>query len=184
MNNDINVQDHFGLGAWIARKYADLKPGQLLEETDEWADGMVGLTNAWIGHDPSMGYKFSTFAYYCIRNEILRNKTYRDRHRIHTVSLDAEVTKDKDHRSTLRLHDFYPVPDRGMEQVDAEDFTKSCFRNFDDRMKFILRRRLMDDLTLHEVGKEVGLVRERVRQIEKKGLEKLRRYCERTHVSC
>ena len=50
-----------------------------------------------------------------------------------------------------------------------------CFLELTDRERLVLQRRLIERLTLKEIGLQGGVTRERVRQIEAKGLKKLRR---------
>ena len=53
-------------------------------------------------------------------------------------------------------------------------------RGLDERETVILEERILADepKTLQEIGDQFGLTRERVRQIEKKLIERLRRYLE------
>jgi RNA polymerase primary sigma factor/RNA polymerase sigma factor len=166
----INLQDHFGLVGKITKKYIRLQPGQRMDETEEWGDGMVGLVEAGKAFKPELGFQFSTFAYWCIRNSILKGITSRALHQRPSISLDdtfvAAAKKDK-----------------GIQQFDAEDLTKTIFQLMDRRTKFVLQRNVMEGVVLREVGEEMGICKERVRQLRNAGLEQARKICERLNCA-
>lgn len=102
------------------------------------------------------------------------------------VSLDAEIG-DGDGRPLTRMDMLVDGGDLQDEQIqDArfgdvvhgrlEDFAEPLT----DKEDFIFRNRLIveDTMTLQEIGDEFGISRERVRQIEKRLLSKLRSYLE------
>lgn len=65
------------------------------------------------------------------------------------------------------------------EMITIEDRERSeCLRNamssLQDRERLVLERRFLGDKTLREIGIELGVSPERVRQIESKALRKLR----------
>lgn len=104
----------------------------------------------------------------------------------HDVSLDAEVN-DSEGRPLTRLDLLVDVGDPQDIQIhDArfDDVLKQRLAEFSkpltDKEEFIFRNRLIaeDPLTLQEIGDEFGVSRERVRQIEKRLLGKLRRFLE------
>ena len=97
------------------------------------------------------------------------------------VSLDKKVnTEDED----SSLGDFIPCEDNDIEEYADRDFYnqfRDAFENSDlltEREKVVIKKRYGLDgrsQTLEEVGKEFGVTRERIRQIEVKALKKLRR---------
>ena len=164
--NNINVREHFGLVGLIVSRLVQLQPGQLMEETEEWGDGMVGLARAKNEFKPELGNKFCTFAYWCIRSEVLRGRAYRARHYTPALSLDAELSNE------LTLHDMLSAPENTTEQVDAKDLINVVFRRIPRNMANVLQLRFMQHITLKEIGDELGICKERVRQIEQDGLSK------------
>ena len=100
-----------------------------------------------------------------------------------TVSLETPVGDDGDDRSTLG--DF--IPDEHIlapDQVSAHRILADQVREILDELspkerKILEMRHGLDDgiyHTLEEVGKEFGVTRERIRQIEAKALEKIRQH--------
>lgn len=175
---EINLRDHFGLVGIVVKKF--VKSGQL-EETEEWADGMVGLARAKKEFKPELGNKFCTFAYWCILNEILKNKAYFKRHHVPAMSLDFEVAEN------MCQYDLTPDPqdDSGQDYIDNAELVSAIFERLNSRLAFVLRRRMMDGFLLKEVGAELGVGRERVRQMENEGLSKARKICEKLDlISC
>ena len=66
---NIKAEDYLPMVSSIAKKY--LKRNQSVLDSEEFADGCLGLTKAINSFDPSRGNKFSTYAFALIRNEIL-----------------------------------------------------------------------------------------------------------------
>lgn len=58
--------------------------------------------------------------------------------------------------------------------VDMLELAVSFNEDFSSKERDVLYRRLIDWQTFQEIGKELGVTRERVRQIEAKAEEKLR----------
>ena len=73
--------------------------------------------------------------------------------------------------------DKTPRPEEAVFNADELQTIKRLLDEIDDREAEVLRLRFGLDqeepLTLKEIGKQVGLTRERVRQIEKEALAKL-----------
>jgi RNA polymerase primary sigma factor len=95
------------------------------------------------------------------------------------TSLDAPVGEDGD----ATLGDLIKAPDAVDPQAAAEasvlrDIVGEALADLTPREQRILRMRFgigdTADHTLEEIGKEFGVTRERIRQIEAKALEKLR----------
>ena len=87
-------------------------------------------------------------------------------------SLDAPLAINGEEENDRSLSDV--VADT---TVDVEKIVESRLElnKLEPRTRTILRARLLDETTLGEIGKHFELSRERIRQIEKMGLEKIRR---------
>ncbi len=106
-----------------------------------------------------------------------------------TLSLENPVGSDDDERSTLG--DFIPddkIPSpvqESSERILAEQ-VRSILNDLSPKERKILEMRhgLMDGIyhTLEEVGREFGVTRERIRQIEAKALEKIRTHDRARHL--
>jgi RNA polymerase primary sigma factor len=100
-----------------------------------------------------------------------------------TVSLESPVGDDNDDRSTLG--DFIPdekisSPDQDTSRRILADHIKDILSDLSPKEIRILEMRngLVDGIThtLEEVGREFGVTRERIRQIEAKAHEKIRQH--------
>ena len=80
--------------------------------------------------------------------------------------------------------DFMPAPDgEGVEDgavwhVAKQEIQELCLQYLNTREARILEYRFQKGMTLVEIGEEMGITRERVRQIEGKALKKMRKYAE------
>lgn len=106
-----------------------------------------------------------------------------------TLSLENPVGSDDDDRSTLG--DFIPddkiaSPIQESSERILSEQVKSILGDLSPKERKILEMRhgLMDGIyhTLEEVGREFGVTRERIRQIEAKALEKIRTHDSARHL--
>jgi RNA polymerase primary sigma factor len=100
-----------------------------------------------------------------------------------TISLEAPVGEDDDEASTLSefIEDEKMLtPAQEVERKLLRDQMKEILSDLTPREQKILKMRFgLDDgitHTLEEVGKEFGVTRERIRQIEAKSFEKIRQH--------
>lgn len=106
-----------------------------------------------------------------------------------TLSLENPVGSDDDEKSTLGdfiADDKIPSP---MQESSERILTEQVRQILDDlspkeRKILEMRHGLLDGIyhTLEEVGKEFGVTRERIRQIEAKALEKIRTHGKARHL--
>lgn len=139
---------------------------------DLFSDGVLSLMEAVDKFDYSRGFRFSTYATHCIRRGFYRRIEKHQKQRKRFPVTDPEILG-----SAPDLAD-------GDDQIIQDDlFVRRLLNQFDDclseRERQIIEGRFglgnrARPLTLLELSGELGICKERVRQVEHLAIEKLR----------
>jgi RNA polymerase primary sigma factor/RNA polymerase sigma factor len=136
------------------------------------SDGNISLMRAAEKFDYARGFKFSTYATWAIMKNFARSIPDELRHRDRFRTSSDEM--------------FYATPENRTDpfeqesaQAKREEQIHRILGRLDEREQRIIISRFgldhsAEPLTLKEVGEELGVTKERVRQIEARALDKLR----------
>jgi RNA polymerase primary sigma factor len=149
----------------------------------------LGLCHAAATFDPSRGFKFITFAVWQIRQAILKTledcelihlpaNQYADGHRLRFESLDVPLNESRgDGLARVDIvPDEGPPPDVAIEENESVCFVESQLNRLPEQDRLILVRYFGLDgetFTLDEIGQQMGITRERVRQLKERAIARL-----------
>lgn len=155
---------------------------QVIDHDDLFQVGVEGLINAYKQWDPAKA-TFITYAYNGIRwavlREIQKTQWSRTRSAKHlredrkVISGDYVVWND----GLETILDMYVDETATYEDVEREldnEGLELRLRGLTTIERTVVLKRYVDELTFEAIGKEVGLTRQRIQQIEKQALNKLR----------
>jgi len=148
------------------------EPGQ--DFVDLVSEGNVSLIQASERFDFARGIRFSTYATWVIINGLARGiPRERSRRGRFATGREGLLQALADHRGS----DCSDATD----QEQSREVIRKLLGRLDDREQTIIVRRFGlagDKQTLVEVGRELGISKERVRQVESRALDKLRALAE------
>ena len=178
---NILIERNLRLVAHIVKKY--ISTGREMDELI--AIGIVGLVKAVNTYDHEKGSRLGTYAARCIDNELLmllRSERKLNRE----ISLFEPIGMDKE-GNEIRFMDVVEDPsvdslDRMLLNEEIRKMYQAIEYVLNDREREIIYKRYglygWDEITQKEIGKSLGISRSYVSRIEKKALQKLRKYIE------
>ena len=173
MDNKL-VTDNLGYVITLARQYKS----DILSTDDLISEGTIGMMKAAQKYDPQRGKPFVTFAAPYIRQAIEQAISRLDTP-TDVRSTDESLPRGSRNNYTLLnvLEDKdSPRADAASEQMQSDDMLRGLGR-LDERQQAVVCRYFGIDRerqTMAEIGQELGLKRERVRQIRNQALRKLK----------
>jgi RNA polymerase sigma factor (sigma-70 family) len=140
------------------------------DEDDLLSDAMLALTRAADRFNPWRGYRFSTYACNVIARALMRRGKRESNYRRlfpvqHDASFERADTSENESDSALYVERLRWVLDKNLGEL-----TEMESQILSQRFPAVREARL----TFQEIGKAVGLSKERVRQIQNVALDKLR----------
>lgn len=188
------ISSNLRLVVYVAKKYINYCcPG--ISFADLIQEGNIGLIRAADKFDTSRGYRFGTYAVYwikqAIRKAILRHQnTIRvpEATQMKSFQYDVDTAPSKLFRDAVRVKTILPLDTLAhhdqpiIEDTDQPNFDtiaelcKELTQQLNERERYVIKCRYWHKMTLQEVGKELHVTRERIRQIEATAIKKMQDY--------
>lgn len=169
----------------------DPKVKNLVNAYDDFEDavqeGWRGLVEAVHDFDESLGNQFWTFAWFRVRMRLQRgvrpgaaflmvsqasaNKTDNTHRKLHRCFLNGDHEGDS---MPSALEDMVGHQDVDLDAAEDRDRVEIA-RQLCTRKEFFVIRSRSEGYTLREIGAELGISKERVRQIQRAATDKLQR---------
>ena len=161
-----------------------LKSMNLLHRQDELFDvGMIGFSQGINSFDKKKGYKYSTYLYTCIQNEIKKVIDYENRPKrdVEILSLNHPVTDDE-YRIT-EFQDLIPTYVNYEDKMFLDDvvrnvmrFLGNCPRRQEEIFKYIYGIDNYPQLTYEEIAKIFGTSRQAIGDSHRRLMKRIRNY--------
>lgn len=152
-----------GRNYWLeAKKLVARFGGKRYSNNDDCvADVMEGLFRAEQTHNPEKG-SINTWSYWHARAKFLRFLEKENKRKKMFVPIVDNIVKKDDIQTFWEKEEINDILDR-----------------LNDRESFVIKSYFLEEKNLRQIGKEINLSHERVRQIRDKAIERLQRVLEK-----
>lgn len=139
---------------------------------DMLSEGISSLMNAVEKFDYDRGFRFSTYATMVVRRQIYRSMQRSHKNRTRFVTGQPEVLNEQENASGLTA-----ATETQLQNVD--EHLSNAMEHLDEREKLIVSARygfidLGMKATFSNLGRKLGISKERARQLELRAVEKIR----------
>jgi RNA polymerase sigma factor (sigma-70 family) len=170
------VEKHFGLVRAVVAKtlrlYSHLPGG--LDREDLESHGRIGLLQAIRSYDPGRGAQFSTYAYQCIKNQIVGALAQEQTGEFVIVAF-PDVTDGEEDRPHKEIQDDGPGPAQMTEREDVRQRLLAAIRQLPPPFSTIVENVYYGDTSLTEVARKIGVSPYRAQMLHHRALQMLRR---------
>jgi len=187
------ILDNKGFAYSIALEYVN-KPGQRAPREDLIAGALLGLCKAASMFNPTKGFRFITYAAKAIRREVLevvyqnlapvyipRRERWGTGLGLSFKYLDHTPNDWREEKNTPRQLTVKESVTKILDQKDTSRWVRREVQRLSPRERDILIQRFGlrgTPMTLEQVSNRLSIGKERVRQVQKGALEKLRKRME------
>ncbi len=182
-NNDLSARDkiiksNLKFVASVAKPYI----GMGLSYSDLIAEGNIGLIKALDKFDYEKGYKTISYSVWWIRQTILealnKRNIIKGDELAPSEKFDDENNTDTDGEEIVSEKYIDTFNFDNLKRNDESSVVKDLMDSLNEREKKVISSYFgldsKDEMTLEEIGNEMGLTKERIRQIKEGALKKLR----------
>jgi RNA polymerase sigma factor (sigma-70 family) len=168
MINNIDMTQHIGLIVSITKHFTLERP---IQDTEEYGWGVDGLIRACQKFDPAKNIRFSTYATWWIRGYIMKGLSIRKKYAENNEKLDTNYTDQKKAREyntaiIKDLLDSYPT------QTEKDKIDKKIIVDY-----------YFGGMTLQEIGQQLGVCKERIRQRKNNALNMLKEVAQKGYIN-
>jgi RNA polymerase primary sigma factor len=170
------IEANLSLVLSIAKRYV----GRGMAYLDLIQEGNLGLIRAIARFDPSRGYAFSAYTTWWIRQAITRAIAKGPRSIGNVMGISADEAHEIQRLAQEPVSDATPIENESDERsfLLLQDQLRSVLPKLSEHERNVIELRfgLVDGnpRSMEEVGRELGLTREQIREIEATTLSKLR----------
>lgn len=177
---DTIISANYGLLIYSVKKYIGLKYFKTEFWNDCCVEAWMGFRRAIVSFDPAGGASLSTYASFAMNYAVLNfcQRYHKIRIKNKVVSRYRFSEMWNMVNSHYRSSDFASSvmarnPRESTEKMERDELVYKIIGVLSGRERTILRLRFIEKMTLDQIGKRHKITKERVRQIEAKGLGKL-----------